>query len=142
MGFLGQIIGVKVHGAESTHEKVTMLIKDGKNILKIMEEELEIEQKIKKAEQERNATEVIKLQKQEILLISKALGDIKHLLVEVFALSDEQKKDIDKFIMESKKLQNEGMDGEEKQIMDQLLNKKQELSEIFASTRATSGVMR
>lgn len=143
MGFLGQIIGVKVHGAESTHEKVTQLIKDGKTILKILEQEVVLEKKVVNAENERNAEEVIKLQKEELLLISKAFAEIKHLLVEIFALSDEQKNEIDRFIIESKKLQSEGMvQGEERKIQDLLNQKKAELSEIFAATRGTAGMMR
>jgi hypothetical protein len=143
MGFISQILSVKVHGTESAHEKVTQIIKSGKNLLEILDQEIEYENKVKEAEAKRNSQEVIKLQKEEILLISKALADLKHLFVEVIALTEEERNEIDKYIIESKKLQSEGMDqGEEGRIMDQLQQKKNEISEIFASTRATSGFER
>ncbi len=143
MGFIGQILSVKAHGAESVHEKITQMLKTEKDLLSLMREEEEIEIKLKEAEHQGHAHEIFRLQKEELGLAVKTLGDIKHILVELFALTDNEKHQLDMFIADGQRLMKEGLSqNEETRLLQELQEQKHAISELFRSTKYTAGFER
>jgi len=143
MGFIGQIVSIKAHGAESVHEKVTQMLKDNKEFLKVWNQEEENEKKIKIAEKEGKADEIFRLQKEEVKLAARGLEIIKHILVELFALGDDERKEIERFIVDGKRLEMSGLPkGQEEVILQQFKQQQMLLSEFFQATRYTSGMKR
>jgi hypothetical protein len=140
MGFIGQIMNIKARGVESVHEKVTQVLKSAQELNWVMQQEEKVEKELTIAQKRGNAEEVFRLQREELKLINMALRDIQHILVEIFALTEDEKGHIDRFILESSQLLRQGISPkDENVILQKLQEDKRLISEFFRDTRMTAG---
>jgi hypothetical protein len=144
MGFVGQLLGIKARSAgESVHEKVTQVLKAAQDLLSAMELEGQVEQQLLAAERATRKDQVLQYQKELIRISLKAMNDIELLQVEVFALTEEQKKRINVFISDGQRLMKKGISQtEEAPLIQKLREEQHTISEFYRSTRLSAGFER
>jgi hypothetical protein len=140
MGFIGQILDIRARGVESVHEKIVQVLKCSQQLQWVIGQEEKYEKELIIAQKRGDAAKVLELQREELKLVNMALRDIQHILVEIFALTDDEKTQIDKFVMESGVLLRQGINPkEEQQIMQRFQEEKRQISEFFKDTRMIAG---
>jgi hypothetical protein len=143
MGFVGQLLGVKVRGAEGLHEKIVQVTKTAKSLYAHMQQEEFLEMQLPPAEKRGNAAEIRHIQQQIIKVGEAALKELEHLYVELFALTNEQREDLLKEIAVTRRLMNEGLNTQEDQkVLQALTQMEHKVPELLRATRMTAGFER
>jgi hypothetical protein len=133
MGIIMQILSL--HTGEDLgviEKKVTGLVNSGNRLLKAMEDEKVLEASLSEAEKAADLDRIFQIQKDEIKLAMQAFEDIKTIQQELFSLSDDEKRQIDDFILDAKRLLLEGVpEHEEKSLIEKLRKEKHAITQFF-----------
>jgi len=139
MGFIVQLLGLHLGDEDKVEEKVGLLVKSGNNLLQALESERNTENELAQAERDGNLDRVFELQKKEIRLAMESLDDIRNIQFELLSLEDDEKKQIDDFIIDAKRLLLEGVpQHEERSLLEKLRHQKKDISNFMRKARYKS----
>jgi len=125
---------------ERVEERVTSLVKGGKSLLDALSQERSLESELVEAEKQGDMDRIFQIQKQEIKLALEALQDIRNVQIEILELSDDERRQLDDFIIDAKRLLLEGVpEQKEKDFITRLKKQKQEISQVFKKARMRAG---
>jgi hypothetical protein len=143
MGIISQIIGVKVRGQESLHEKVTQISKTVQALNVHMAQEKQLEHELSLAHNRRNSTEIKYYQKKIIENAAYALKDTEHLFVELFAVTNDERDELKRVILEIQRIIHDGLNTkEEQETLNALQAMEHKVYSVLTGARATAGFER